>query len=335
MIRLASAGIFCGLVFLSAFGCSGPVLSVNDAVVMGGVQAPLTAYLEQPVGLGFRNGLEEVPVQFSARNQPIGTGRTRDEGNASVVCTLPDPDCSQFEATVRLKGRTLRTSGKVFHWDPSRTIIVVDIDETLSVTDYGDLLFSRHDGGSRPIYGARETMTALARDYHIAYVTARPRFMLERTRRWLREHGFPDGPVMVSESWAEWRSQTNFKRNTLARLRQQWPNLLIGIGDKRADVEAYTYNRMLALIVNEKDADRYGRKAMTMPDWPTLARFFAEHHDVLSRPAMLAARISPEGKLLPPPRDAVARRTVPGSQEPQARRSAAAVPPQTQRDRRG
>jgi phosphoglycolate phosphatase-like HAD superfamily hydrolase len=322
--RLGFAGSLFGLICLSSLGCSGPVLTVNDAVVMGGTQSPVTAYVERPVGLGFRHAVKEVPVEFSAGNREIGVCETQNRGQASVLCDLPQGGCSQFEAIAIVKGKTVTQSGCVFRWDPRRTVVAVDVDHTLSLTAYLALLFKTRDRHSRPIPGAVETMNALARDYQIAYVTSRPRFLLERTRQWLREEGFPAGPVIVSSGWAEWRNQGAFKRRRLADLRQQWPNLLIGIGDKQSDVGAYTANGMLTLIVNEKRPDRYGEKAVTSRDWAALAQFFADNRAVLTQPAVLASRIDAGGRLIPPAPDlmAAARPMPPGSQRPQALRMA-------------
>jgi hypothetical protein len=300
-IRSVCVGGLLGLGLVWVSGCGRPVLSVDDSVVMGGTRMPAKAVVERPLALGFRKGVKKAVVQFSAAEQPIGSCRTQNQGAACTECALPPQGCLDFTATVTINGQTIRRSGTVFHWDPKRTIIAVDIDETLSVTDYPDLMIGSQDRGSRPIRGAVVTMNALARDYHIAYVTARPRFMLERTRAWLRAQGFPAGPLIVSASWAEWHNQSAYKSRALASLRKQWPNLLIGIGDKRGDVHAYLDNRMLTLIVNERDEDRYGDKATTLNDWPTLARYFSESRTVLSNPTALATRISRAGKLTPPP----------------------------------
>jgi hypothetical protein len=289
-----------GLVWAS--GCARPVLSVDDAVVLGGAQMPAKAVVERPLALGFRSGVKKAVVQFSAADRPIGSGRTETKGAACTECALPPHGCSDFTATVTIDGKTIQRSGTVFHWDADRTIVAVDIDDTLSLTNYASLMIGARDRGSRPYRGAVAAMNALARDYHIVYVTARPRFMLERTRQWLQAQGFPAGPLVVSASWAEWRNQSAYKRRALANLRKQWPNLLIGIGDKRGDVDAYVGNRMLTLIVNERDADRYGEKAVTLRDWQTLARYFTENRALLSSPAALDARISRTAKPVSPPR---------------------------------
>jgi hypothetical protein len=326
-IRLAVVGSFSGLMMFGGLGCARPVLSVEDAVVLGGQQASMVAHLEKSRGLGFRSGIERSEVRFSVNDTSVGDCDTCGHGQAETKCSLPNGNCDRFEADTTVHGKSIRAAGRVFNWDNQRTVIAVDIDETLSITDYLDLIFTAHDGGSRPIRGAVETMNALARDFNIAYVTSRPRFMLERTRQWLHETGFPDGPVIVAAGWADWRSQTQYKRKTLNNLRQQWPNLLIGIGDKQVDVDAYTDNRMLTLIVNKKNPTAFGSKANALRDWTAIGKFFADNRDLLCSPTALASRIDANGKLTAPPRDAVAERIPPRSQRPQVlNRTAAPLP---------
>lgn len=307
-IRLAVLGCISTLALPWTLGCGRTVLSVDDAVIMGGRQTPVTAYLQKPAGLGYRRGVEEIPVEILADGKSVGRTQTQDKGRAEAPCALPNNGCSEIEVRARVGSKTLRTEGQVFNWDADRTIIAVDIDETISTTNYADLLLTPNDDGSRPIRGSREALVALAKDYHIVYVTARPRFLLDRSRNWLNKYGFPAGPLITSQSWEEWRDQTRFKRDALARLRRQWPNLLIGIGDKRVDVDAYSGNGMLTLIVNESDPGQYGGRAVTLRDWPSLARYFTEHRELFGHPARLAARIDSNGRLAPQ-REGVAGRS--------------------------
>ncbi|GMU21526.1 MAG: hypothetical protein AMXMBFR13_16190 [Phycisphaerae bacterium] len=296
-IRLAGMGGLIGLAVVCT-GCGRAVLTVDDAVSFTPGNVPLTAFLQKQKGLGYRSGIDRTPIEFSVNGGKVGGSSTQRKGRAEADCTLPGGACSTFEAKTRVGGKTLRAQGTVFTWDPTRTVIAVDIDDTLSHTDYGDLLLTGgRDSGSRPIAGSRETLQELAKHYHIAYVTSRPRFLMERSREWLNRHGYPPGPVVTSPSWEEWSDQTEFKTGELARLRKQWPNLLIGIGDKQVDVDAYSANRMLTLIVNESNPHEYGSKAVTFRSWHNLGKYFVENRELLANPTRLAQAIDHNGRI--------------------------------------
>ena len=49
----------------------------------------------------------------------------------------------------------------------------------------------RHLPRETPVEGSVEVLREIQRLYHILYVSARPRFTLEKTRMWLDENGYP------------------------------------------------------------------------------------------------------------------------------------------------
>jgi hypothetical protein len=77
---------------------------------------------------------------------------------------------------------------------PGARIAVSDIDGTLTEREdavVGDVVRGSH-AEAHP--GAAETMRALAgRGYHLFYLTARPDWLVPRTREWLALRGFPPG----------------------------------------------------------------------------------------------------------------------------------------------
>jgi hypothetical protein len=177
----------------------------------------------------------------------------------------------------------------------------VDIDETISATNYGTLIDGmEEDIGSQPLSGAAEAVGRLARRFNVLYVSARPRFLLEKTRRWLTRHGFPAGPVITTPSLAEAIRVQKFKGGTIAKLQALSDGLLIGIGNARTDSEAYAANGLLTVIIDDADSSRFRSHAVVVRNWAMVEKFFEANKDVLEAPARLRQAIAGEELLLRP-----------------------------------
>jgi hypothetical protein len=84
--------------------------------------------------------------------------------------------------------------------------------------------------------------------YRIIYLTARRDLLLDKTRAWLDANLFPPGPVIGRRfSWTP-PSAEDFKRAALARLRERFPELSVGIGDAASDAAAYLAAGMTAVL---------------------------------------------------------------------------------------
>lgn len=182
---------------------------------------------------------------------------------------------------------------------PRRVTIVVDIDETISATDYSGF-FGLRENNSHPYDHAREVLTRLSGDFDIIYLTARPQWLFAETRAWLREAGFPRGPVVATGRIVDVFWPASFKTRSLALLRLRVPEILIGIGDRKTDVAAYSANGMLSLVVHPRAGMAYPGSAVVLEDWKAVGQFFDEHGDVLRDPAALRSRFGIAGDRLDP-----------------------------------
>jgi hypothetical protein len=289
------------VLLLLAGGCARTVLTLEDAIAGPG-PAPLVlmAHVERETPGALRTSVRGAPVEFLIDGRPAGTSPTDADGMASLTLHDPPPGVTSF--TVRAQaGRTLLgKTGRVFHFSPARVILVTDIDNTIADTDVDDLILEPLDRESEPITGSREFLCRAARDFHVVYLTGRPRFLLEKTRRWLEMHGYPPGPVLVAPEISKAARYRRFKRATLRELRRAWPNALIGIGNRQLDAAVYGANDMLALIVDPPEHRRIGRHALVLRDWTALADFFDTNWDALTSPDRLEAALCGTEPLLLP-----------------------------------
>jgi hypothetical protein len=279
-------------------GCGVPVLTVEDALALPNGTVKLVAYVEREAPLSLRKKVEHVTVTFCFDDTEIGREQVNGKGCATIEARLPSPDISRFSVSTLADGQKLEAAGEIFRWQAEPVIIAVDIDGTLSHTEYKELILKKEDNESGPIKGARETLCSLTRDYHILYFTARPRMLQSKTRTWLREHEFPPGPMVMAPGLKQMMQPGEYKRRALAALRQNWPNLLIGIGNKKGDAEAYSSRGMLSLIVRQRMDKDVGIHAIHVRDWAALGKFFTANHEVLTDPARLRSVIEGDAMLL-------------------------------------
>lgn len=182
----------------------------------------------------------------------------------------------------------------------NRVGIIVDVDETISITDYPSLFFGIGTDESRPYEHARDVLSRLSQYFDITYLTARPQWLTGETRTWLTEKGFPPGTVLTTARMLDVYWPGSFKKRAVAILRNTSPNLLIGIGDRKTDVDAYVANGMLGLVVNPRRGTVYHEHAEVLKDWRDIGVFFQQHAPTLRNPGALKALYGIGGAPLDP-----------------------------------
>jgi phosphatidate phosphatase APP1 len=174
--------------------------------------------------------------------------------------------------------------GRDFIIDPRRTVILIDIDDCVIDTRYHVASFTRWDHLSKPFPNARETIQSLSQDYQIIYISARPWFWYPGTRDLLRRHGFPEAPIVHSSRLWYLIAQKHFKKLLVRQLQEKIPNVLIGIGDRSRDINAYRKNGLLAINVAVHPRPSAGHDAIFISDWTGVARIFDENKEILTNP---------------------------------------------------
>lgn len=118
-------------------------------------------------------------------------------------------------------------------------VVITDIDGTLT-TDDAELFEQVGD----PAYVPRMKRAAAAlmqawaaKGYTIIYLTARPHVLRGETRTWLRDLGYPVGPVITAASLAD---PAGYKRRWIARLLATFGWIpAAAYGNATTDIEAY------------------------------------------------------------------------------------------------
>lgn len=133
---------------------------------------------------------------------------------------------------------------------PGTPVFVSDVDGTLTTSEsaeYGKLLTG---GISDANTDAAKALQALAaKGYHPMYMTARPEWLVRRTREFLDAKGFPPGIVHTTFglTGAMGQAATDFKTGELKQLAQKGLQPAWAFGNTATDAEAYNNGNLQPL----------------------------------------------------------------------------------------
>ena len=233
------------------------------------------AWPDQPVELLARatrlkemKGIAGATVTFTLDGKPLGSVKTDESGRAKMNWTPPRE--GSFIVEVRLAALPDGTAPDV---KPSSLMvlarakdarfIVVDLDHTVVDSGFAHVLM----GMARPMPGAAEALRALQKGgYNLIYLTHRPDLMTVKSKNWLTNNEFPRAPLLVSTLEEAIGDSGKFKTGRIKTLREKFPNLAVGIGDKFTDAEAYAANGMTAYVI-----PHYKRKGDKAKDFEKVA----------------------------------------------------------------
>lgn len=154
--------------------------------------------------------LEDEDVAFALDDCTRGVGgtaKTDDDGIARISITAPaQPGAYRMQAVVTGDGTETRAT---LHVLPATTeLVVFDIDGTLTTTDdevsrdvldehFGHLADGTYTAAAYE-HGAELARAWAERGFVVVYLTGRPYWLVDHTRAWLRDGGYPEGLVRTT-----------------------------------------------------------------------------------------------------------------------------------------
>lgn len=222
------------------------------------------AYPGEPVELMARvislEELEEVEgatVEFSLGRTSLGKVKTDKQGYAKLNWKPPKP--GDYKLTAKIVGVPDEDFKDMLKCTPAPLLVsartkdtrfvVLDLDHTVVGSSFFRVLF----GGAKPMPKAADVVKQLSKDYSLVYLTHRPGLLTIKSKSWLTQNGFPRAPLLVSKFKQAMGDSGKFKTGRLKALREQFPNVAIGIGDKISDAEAYVANGLKAYLIPHYD----------------------------------------------------------------------------------
>ncbi len=288
LVRLTLVSV-CACIALVSAGCGELQLTMEDVACIPGEKSIFVGQLERDSPFGIPDALEGESISFWVGSELIGVAKTDDEGRARLAADLGTRSVrDEVIARAWVGLQRVQVVRPIQSWDANTVIIAVDVDHTIAETDYEGVLLDDVDTKTTTIPGSVEALNALSRKFHVMYVTARPNFLYDETRRWLKMHGFPQAPLVMGSSTSDLVDQAELKKDLLGWRREHLPNLLIGIGDKASDAEAYDAVGMLSILLTPVEEEPEAANVFVMPDWAAIQAFFDANSETLTKPGKLA-----------------------------------------------
>lgn len=189
----------------------------------------------------------------------------------------------RHEVRLRVLGDGTEASLAVHVVPRGTKLVVSDVDGTLTTAEAIEVAaFLRGVTSPVRVDAARALGLLAERGYVPVYLTARPEWLVDRTRTFLSEHGFPKGIVRTKDdkSGSIGPSAAEFKKRELELLRAGGLEIAFGFGNRSTDVDAYaayvtepTHRYFVGLTDDPPGALRGGRGFASYTDvLPDLAR---------------------------------------------------------------
>jgi hypothetical protein len=176
----------------------------------------------------------------------VSGGVTDGDGRIEVVVAADAlRSAERYALRLVVAGDLTQARGELFVVPPGRRTVVFDVDGTLTTGD--DEIVEQVLTGMTPEMRAGADAVAHAHHaagYLVVYVTGRPMQLADLTRVWLRERGFPAGPLLTAPRLRDAKPGPDgvgrFKRDALFALRTEAGLLLKrAYGNATTDICAY------------------------------------------------------------------------------------------------
>ena len=235
-----------------------PALVLGDALIHPGE----TAHVGITLGRGFgsttiKNYPGRTVVITDAAGMTVHEGRTDDDGGIVFERKFDKVGTHFFRAAV--DGKVEDTDVRpalfgVYVRQKSTPVVVCDLDKTLVQSGFLKVLI----GVAKPFPHAAEVMHRVVNEKKITvlYLTHRNDFFDSMSKYWLREHGFPPGPLFTSDVAGLLEGSGKFKTSELARVKERFPNIRLAIGDKISDSNAYVANKVPSILIPDVDWEK-------------------------------------------------------------------------------
>ncbi len=246
LIGLSAAAGGCGTQDI-LLGTEGDYLfTVTDTMANPGEEISLKVRLQSG---DFLRGRQGHVVRFTLDGTPYKAAETNGDGVATVSFEPPAAGNYRFTAEVAPMGLAKAPPPPqqllVTCREREDPLVVVDLDKTVVASGFHTVLI----GDPTPMAGSVDVLKRLTGQYTIVYLTHRPDALGPKSKRWLRQQGYPAGPVLLSDIGGFFSGSGTYKSEALARLKRRFEKIEIGIGDKISDAQAYHANGLKAFLI--------------------------------------------------------------------------------------
>ena len=243
-----------GPTFLSGCGAQTALLgtqstylfTVMDSLALPNEQVQLKAQL---LAGDFLKPQAGYIVMFYRNGKLFKITQTDQQGLARVNFTPPEPGDYRFTAKVHPDGLAAKPPAArelvVCCRAAETPIILVDMDKTIVASGFHTVLI----GNPAPMADSVAVLNDISTNNTLIYLTHRPDYFGPKSKGWLREHNYPNGPVLMSTVSTFLKGSKAYKSEMIQSLKKKFRNIHFGIGDKISDGLAYHENSIAAIVI--------------------------------------------------------------------------------------
>lgn len=222
------------------------VFSAMDVLATPREQVDLRAQLRSG---DFLRGSPGYAVRFYQGEELYRVAQTDEDGVAAVSFTPAKAGDYAFRAELvpaGMKEPPPPPAELAVYCRPGDVpMAVVDLDKTVVASGFHTVLL----GNPEPMSHSQEVLARLARTHLILYLTHRPDLFTLKSRSWLKDNGYPPGPLLLSSISGFLKGSGAFKSDMIVQLQERFTRMEIGIGDKISDAQAYRQRGMKAFLI--------------------------------------------------------------------------------------
>jgi hypothetical protein len=204
-------------------------------------------------------GVADAQIGYYLKDARVGIARTNQDGLAQLKWKSLSTGNYDFTAQIlsppagkdpKLK-QVIPVPLFVMVRKSDTQFVVIDLDHTLVDSSFFKVLM----GLGRPMADSQRVTKQIAKKYSILYLTHRPDLMTHRSKGWLRQQGYPLGALLVSKMSQALGNSGKYKTARLTELKESFPNIKIGIGDKITDAQSYLENGLESYLIPHYNDD--------------------------------------------------------------------------------
>ncbi|MCO4795559.1 MAG: hypothetical protein KC493_17705, partial [Bacteriovoracaceae bacterium] len=229
------------------------VIQGYDAITAPGVEVTLEVKVERARFFPTRVDLKGQKIHFVQDGNHLGVAKSNNDGVAKLKAVFYTTGLKVITATLdeNSKYSANVTDNRILVTDPETPMLVSDIDHTLSDISSRDFLRTP-DTKIPELPKASEVVNRLNQNITVFYMTARDDAFIKRTKFWLDYKKFPKAPSFYWD-FGFWNgvpyNHGEYKTKVLKDIARTHKKVLIGVGDKPHDVEAYRANGLRAYYI--------------------------------------------------------------------------------------
>ncbi|MDP6359490.1 MAG: hypothetical protein QF473_30495 [Planctomycetota bacterium] len=235
----------------------GTLLQGFDVITTPGEVVFLKAMLSRAVTSGRGEPLSRKKIYFSLAGQRLGQALTSETGIAGVKYTAPRAGDYRIGLTTSRRNATRITDASLLVRviDSRAFVLMVDVEKVLH--DSSSVRFPFVPNAELPSMPlAKETLGALAETRSLVYISSSDGSNIRKVKEWLALRRMPAAPVLCWDLPGSSEKASVRKTERIRALAGKFPNILGGIGNRRADAEALNKIGLAAYIISQTPIDK-------------------------------------------------------------------------------